>query len=128
MLLYDFWLSGKEIDSTSESVFSGYHRCTIVRPQYSENDIVDIFNGHLNPRGVNCLKAPVCLLQLIQETHRKHFSINKIYKVLISDTPLEDVRLENEKDDIIRQTHTRAHRGIKENKIQILLKYFFPEI
>ena len=111
-----------------EEVFTKYHRYTIARPQYTEVDIVNIFKNYLNPKGVNCIKAPVSLLQLIQETYKTHFSTNKIFKVFISEKLLEDIRLDTEQDELIEQVHEFGHRGIKENKKQILQKYFFPEL
>lgn len=111
-----------------EEVFSKYHRYTIVRPQYTEADIVNAFKNYMNPRGINCIKAPISLLQLIQETYRKHFVNNKIFKIFISEHLLEDIRQGTEQDELIQQIHGFGHRGIKENKKQVLQKYFFPEI
>lgn len=122
-----FKIANLETDAY-EQVFRNYHRHTIIRKSYSENSIVDIFKKHLNPKGQNCLKAPISILQLIQETFKKHFETNKIYKVFISETMLEDVRMDEEQDNIIRETHHYGHRGLKENKKQILQKYFFPSI
>lgn len=109
-----------------EQVFPKYHRHTVIRPTYTEEDIVKSLKQLLNPRGVSCIKAPISLIQLIQEAYKNHFTNNRIFKVFISENLLEDVRLENEQDDIIKRTHAFAHRGIKENKIQILQQYFFP--
>lgn len=111
-----------------EEVFRKYHRYTIARPQYTEVDIVNAFKSYMNPKGVNCIKAPISLLQLIQETYEKHFSTNKIFKVFISEKLLEDIRLDTEQDEIIGKIHEFGHRGIKENKKQILQTYFFPEL
>lgn len=111
-----------------EQIFPKYHRHTIVRPNFTEADIAKTLKELLNPRGVSCIKAPISLIQLIQETYKKYFSNNSIFKVFISETLLEDVRLQSAQDDIIRQTHSFAHRGVKENKIQILQRYFFPEL
>lgn len=111
-----------------EQVFPKYHRHTIIRKTYTEKEIVESFKNFLNPKGQNCIKAPVSLLQLIQETYRKHFSVNQIYKVFISETLLEDVRLDEQQDEMVKETHTFGHRGLKENKKQILQKFFFPSL
>lgn len=117
-----------QIDAiTYEEIFPKYHRFTFTKPNFTEADIVEIFKGYLNPRGISCLKIPIPLVQLVQETYRKHFTNNK-FKVFVSEKILEDVRLEEQKDAIIRDTHDAAHRGIKENKMQISQNYFFPEI
>lgn len=111
-----------------EQIFPKYHRFTISKPQYEEVDIINIFKTKLNARGINCIYCPISLIQLIQETYRKHFSHSKIFKIFISQVLLQDVRLPEEQDAIVRKTHEYAHRGMKENKAQILLDYFFPEI
>lgn len=111
-----------------EQIFPNFHRHIIGRKEYTEEAIVEIFKQTLDPRGTNCLKVPIPLIQLIQETYRKHFSLNKVYKIFISETMLEDVRMDEQQDEIVRETHTYGHRGIKENKIQILQKYFFPQL
>lgn len=111
-----------------EEVFPKFNRYTIVKPQYTETDLVHAFKNYLNPKGVSCIKAPVSLLQLIQETYKNHFSANKIFKVFISEKLLEDIRRDTEQDELIAKTHEYGHRGIKENKKQILQKYFFPEL
>jgi transposase InsO family protein len=117
------------IDITAyEQIFPKYHRHTVVKQQYTEEDVVDIFKRTLNPSGISCLKVPVSLAQLVQETFKKHFSSNKIYKVFISETLLEDVRMDDQQDEIVRDTHNYGHRGIKENKNQILQSYFFPTL
>lgn len=116
------------IDSiVHEEIFPKYHRFIIMKPEYTEADIVEILKGYLNPRGVSCLKIPISLIQLVQETYRKHFTNNK-FKVFVSEKILLDIRLDDEKDAIVRETHEAAHRGLKENKMQILQNFFFPEI
>ena len=111
-----------------EQIFHKYHRFTISKPEYNEMDIVNIFKEKLNPRGINCIHCPVTLIQLIQDTYRKHFANNNIFKLFISQVLLQDVRLPEEQDEIVRKIHEYAHRGIKENRAQILLDYFFPGI
>ncbi|XP_055630413.1 uncharacterized protein LOC129771106 isoform X1 [Toxorhynchites rutilus septentrionalis] len=115
-----FKISPTDIEA-HEQIFTKYHRFIISKPNYTEQDIVTIFKEKLNPNGINCIYCPLMLTQLIQETYRKHFSHNKIFK-------LQDIRLPEEQDEIVRKTHDYAHRGIKENKAQILLEFFFPEI
>lgn len=111
-----------------EQVFPTYHRHIIVRPNFTEEIITEELIKCLHPKKMNCIKAPVSLLQLIQETYRKHFATNRTFKVYISETLLRDVTNPEEQDEIIKATHTFAHRGIKENKSQILQNSFFPEI
>lgn len=117
------------VDITAyEQIFPKYHRHTIVRKEFTEEEIVEVLKRTLNPRGMSCLKIPISLAQLVQETFKKHFSSNKIYKVFVSETLLEDIRMEDQQDEIVRRTHNHGHRGIKENKNQILLTKFFPQL
>lgn len=122
-----FKISAIDIEA-HEQIFPKYHRFTISKPEYTEQNIVTIFKEKLNPNGINCIYCPLILTQLIQETYRKHFSHSKIFKLLISQVLLQDVRLPEEQDEIVRKTHDYAHRGIKENRSQILLEFFFPGI
>lgn len=117
------------IDSAvSEEVFPKRRRTTVLKPTYTEIDIVHIFKRYLNPRGINCLRVPLELRQLIQDTYKKHFEANQTYKIFISEVFLEDVRVDSEQDQLVKATHDFAHRGIKENKAQILQKYYFPQL
>lgn len=119
---------GKIEITAYEQIFPKFHRHIIVKQSYTEEEIVEILKRTLNPRGSSCLKIPISLVQLVQETYRKHFSTNSPYKVFISETLLEDIRLDEQQDEIVRETHNRGHRGIKENKNQIMQKYFFPQL
>lgn len=114
--------------SAYEQIFSKFHRHIIVRKHYTEEAIVEILKQKLNPKGTSCLKIPISIAQLVQETYRKHLASNNIYKVFISETLLEDVRMEDEQDEIIRRVHHYGHRGIKENRNQILQTHFFPQL
>lgn len=112
----------------SEEIFPKRRRIIILKPAYTELDVVNIFKNYLNPRVINCLRVPLELRQLIQETYKKHFEANQLYKIFISEVFLEDVRLDTEQDRLVKETHDFAHRGIKENKAQILQKYYFPQL
>ena len=117
------------IDLTAyEQIFPKYHRHTITKNLYTEEEIVEYLKRTLNPRGVNCLRVPISLIQLVQEVYKKHFSSNRSYKVFISEILLDDVRVDEEQDEIVRNTHNYGHRGIKENKNQIIQKHYFPQL
>ena len=116
------------VAETHEEVFPKFHRFIISKPQYSEEDIVHIIKEKVKINGTSCIHCPNSLIQLIQETYRKHFAENKIFKIYISLTLLTDIKSEVEQDDIVMKTHEYAHQGIKENKAQILSKYFFPSM
>lgn len=122
-----FRISGNDIN-TYEQIFPRYHRHIIAKSEFTEEDIVETLKQKLNPRGISCIKIPISLAQLLQETFKKNFSSNKIYKVFISETLLQDVRMDNEQDELVRKTHNYGHRGPKENRIQILQQYFFPQL
>lgn len=61
----------------------------------------------------------------IQEIYPFHF---KGYKVKFTRLQVEDVTSGQEQENIILRTHNRAHRNARENKIQIIEKYYFPSM
>lgn len=61
----------------------------------------------------------------IQELYPFHFSN---YKIRFTQLQLEDVISDNEQESLILRTHNRAHRNARENKIQIIEKYYFPSM
>lgn len=111
-----------------EQIFPKYHRYIIIKPTFNEQNILEIFKEYLNPKGVNCLKIPINIAQLVQETYKKHLANNNPYKVLISEKLLQDIRLEEQQDELVKDTHDYAHRGMKENKAHIMQHSFFPSL
>lgn len=104
-------------------VFPGYHRHVIVEREYTANNIISILKRYLNPSVVNCIKAPESIMGQIQEIYPDHF---RNFKTRFSQKVVEDIISEADQENIILDTHARAHRNTTENKTQILEKYYFP--
>lgn len=72
--------------------------------------------------------CPKSLIPTIQVVYKNYFSRNKILKIRISQTLLEDVRTPEEQNVLIRKTHELCHRGIWENYKELAGKYYFPKM
>ena len=59
----------------------------------------------------------------IQTIYPNHFAN---YKCRFTQLIVEDIISENDQENLIIETHNRAHRNDRENKKQILEKYYFP--
>ena len=84
---------------------------------------MEILRKYLNPSVINCIKCEENIMGKIQELYPIHFSK---YKVRFTRMQVIDVLSVQEQEDIIIKTHGRAHRNGRENKLQILEKYYFP--
>lgn len=114
---------GTTSDHKFEIVFPTYHRHTVTEPDYNQEKLKEILKKFLNPSVINAIKAEERIMGMIQEIYRDNFSH---YKIRYTQMQVTDVISEQEQDNIIIQTHKRAHRNDRENKIQILEKYYFP--
>lgn len=106
-------------------VFPTYHRHLISESSYDSEKLINILKKYLNPSVVNCIKTDERTMGLIQEIYPLHF-VN--YKIRFTQLQVEDVTGEQEQEDIILRTHNRAHRNARENKIQIIERYYFPSM
>lgn len=115
-------------NSKTEVIFPKVLRTTISRKSFEVRDIVEIFKEHLDFKKINCFYAPEHVFQKIQEAYKETFSGNKKIKIIFSQKMLLDVVSTEEQDEIIRETHERAHRGVLENLHAIALQYYFPRM
>lgn len=104
-------------------IFPGYHRHTIVEREYDETRLLELLKRYLNPSVNNGIKTPEPVMGKIQEIYPMHL-LN--YKVRFTQKFVEDVTSENDQENVIIDTHNRAHRNAAENKLQILDKFYFP--
>lgn len=104
-------------------VFPGYHRHIIVEREYTRENLIKILKKYMNPSVKNCIKAPEFVMGKIQEFYPDNF---RNYKSCFSQNVVKDVTSEVDQENIIIDTHKRAHRNAEENKKQILEKYYFP--
>jgi len=61
----------------------------------------------------------------IQRIYPEHF---RSFKIRFTQNKVEDVTNESDQEEIILETHNRAHRNSEENKIQLAEKYYFPKM
>lgn len=106
-------------------VFPTYHRHTITQSDYSDEDLVALLKRYLNPSVVNCINTDEKTLGGLQRVYPVHFSN---YKVKFSREVVIDLTDESAQEREILNEHKRAHRNGKENKIQILRKFYFPSM
>lgn len=111
-----------------ESVFPGINRRTLTRATFGVPAAVRIFRDYMHPSRVNCILCPEEWLNILQVTYRNHFSRAKSFKVILTQTILQDVRSEEEQDKLIEDTHDRAHRGIEDNYRIISRQFYFPKM
>lgn len=116
---------GDETSYQSLNPFSKYNRHIFIQPQYTRDDIINIFKRYLNPNIVNGLKTTEPIMGIIQEIYPEHFSN---YKIRYTQKIVDDIISEPEQDELILTTHRRAHRDPQENKFQLLEKCYFPKM
>lgn len=105
--------------------FPTYNRHTIIQPHYSDTDILNIFKSYLNPNIVNGLLTEESTMGRIQELYPIHFAG---YKIRFTQKFVKDITNETMQDEIVWYNHRRAHRNPRENKLQIIEKFYFPGI
>lgn len=107
----------------SEEPHKGYKRFFITMPILSCEALVSVLKETLNPNVVNGIKIPECSLYNLQDAYVNNFSK---YKIRITQRIVEDVTIADRIFNIIEQEHKRAHRNARENREQILEKFYFP--
>lgn len=115
-------------ETTVSKPFPGYRRILIRRTKFDEQILTTILKEFADPSKTNGLLTSEKILGQLQEVYKKYFSRAGLLKIRYTQTLLRDVTNEEERDRIIRETHDRAHRGINENKYQILREFYFPKI
>lgn len=109
-----------------EEIFPKIHRRTITRTDFSVARVLNIFKDYMSPAKVNCVMCEESLIPTLQIVYRNYFSRSKAFKVKISQKILVDLRTAEEQNEVMGNTHDRAHRGAKENHAQIIKQYYFP--
>lgn len=116
---------GQTPSQTFEIIFPTYHRHVIIEQVYSKDNLKQILKKVLNPSVINCIKTDGKVMDIIQEIYPLHF---KNFRTRFTQLQVEDVTNETRQEEIIISTHKRAHRNQRENKSQILEKYYFPKM
>lgn len=115
-------------ETTVTTPFPGYKRILIKRTQITEQILTTIMKEFFVPSKLIGLYTSEPILGQLQEVYKKFFSRANLLKIRFTQKLLVDVVDPNEQEKIIEETHERAHRGIDENKQQILRKHYFPKI
>lgn len=108
--------------------FPGYRRILIRRTRFDEEILTTLIKEFCDPTKTNGLSTSAEILGQIQEVYKKYFCRSGLLKIRFTETILRDVTDTDEQEKIVRETHNRAHRGIQENKFQILREFYFPKI
>lgn len=108
--------------------FQGYHRVTVYRRVFDEATIVDVIKKFFDPSKINGLSCSTDIIAAAQEVYRKYFSQAAILKIRFTQKILIDVTDPSEQTKLIQEVHERAHRGITENKMQIMETSYFPSL
>lgn len=115
-------------ETTVTTPFPGYKRILIRRTRFTEQILTTIMKEFFIPSKLTGLYTSETILGQLQEIYRKYFSRANLLKIRFTQNFLIDVIDPNEQDKLIEKTHERAHRGIDENKKQILREYYFPKL
>lgn len=108
--------------------FPTFTRITIYLHDINENSLFQVLKDHVDPSKLNGLLTDESIMGKIQEVYKQHFGTQNILKIRFSQRLLIDVPNEHDQWEIIRKEHYRAHRGLEENKLQILRRFYFPQI
>lgn len=101
----------------------GYKRFFITLPTINSASLIDVLKRILNPNVINGIKIPESSIPSLQDVYTNHFYR---YRIRITQRMVEDVTLTDRIFNIIEQEHKRAHRNARENREQILEKFYFP--
>lgn len=108
-----------------EEPHAGYHRHYISMKKLDKAKLFEALRENLNPNVINGIKIPEDYLGLLQNLYLESFSK---YKIRVTQRVVEDVANEERRFSIIEEEHRRAHRAPRENKDQILERYYFPKM
>lgn len=119
-LIIDF---GQEPSYEFEITFPTYHRHKITISNY--NQLHDVLKRYLDPSLTNALQTDERTFGQIQELYPLYF---KDIRIQFARETVRDIADEEEQEKLIINEHNRAHRNAKENKKQLIEKYFFPKM
>lgn len=111
-----------------EEPHPGYSRHYVAAENLDRDKLIAILKTRLRPFGLfilNGVKIPESHIGILQEAYLQTF-VN--YKLRITQRMVEDVKNENRIWELISSEHRRAHRNARENKEQLLERYYFPRM
>lgn len=119
---------GPQNEESYEEIFPSTFRRTITRVTFGMVNAVNIFRNYMHPSRTNCILCPEKWLKWVQLAYRNHFSRNKSFKIILTQSKLQDVTSEEGQDQLIEEIHNRAHRGIEDNHRMIVREFYFPKM
>lgn len=121
----------KEGDQNSEvyeEIFPSIFRRTITRFAFGIPYAIKILRDYMSPTKINCILCPEKWLNTLQIAYKNYFSRNKTFKLVLTQSILQDLITAEEQDQIIERVHQRAHRGATENYEVIKKEFYFPRL
>uniref|UniRef100_A0AB38Z2N6 RNA-directed DNA polymerase n=1 Tax=Panta errantivirus TaxID=3078412 RepID=A0AB38Z2N6_9VIRU len=112
----------------SSEPFPNFKRIKVTVPNTADQTLLKVLKTHFDPSKLNGLLTSESLMGKLQEIYNKNFGRQNLLKIRFTQKMLQDIPCSNDQTAIIRKEHNRAHRGIEENRAQILRKYYFPKI
>lgn len=108
-----------------EIIFPTYHRHTITDIDFTKDKLKLLLKKYLNPSVTNAIKTEDNILGKIQDIYSTHFGQ---FRIRYTRTMVTDLTSDTEQQTEILNEHKRAHRHTQENKVQLLQKYYFPQM
>lgn len=105
--------------------FPTYHRHIITEQVFNHDNLTNYLKQYLNPSVTNGIYSDERTLGKLQEIFPEHFSN---YRVRFTRNIVTDLTDETQQENEILKEHKRAHRNGRENKAQILKKFYFPNM
>jgi len=107
------------------SPHAGYARHLIPLNNEAMLTLEATLKSYLKPSILNGIRMPETYLQFLQTCCSKSFAG---YKIRITQRLVQDLNDEEEICRVITEEHLRAHRNVKEMRMQILEKFYFPKM
>lgn len=106
-------------------IFPNHFRHVFHRPDYTEDDLKDLLQKHLDPTKSNCIFVERKIAHTCKKILDSHF---KNIKVHFSNIKLPDLISGNDQNDFIKKCHNFNHRGYKLTYEEVQKSVFFPRM
>uniref|UniRef100_A0AB38Z1K8 RNA-directed DNA polymerase n=1 Tax=Biju errantivirus TaxID=3078397 RepID=A0AB38Z1K8_9VIRU len=113
--------------TTTQKPFPGFTRIKCFLDTINKVSLLQVLKDHFVHGKLNGLLTDEQTMLLLQEVFVENFGKTKTLKIRHCQKLLEDVEDPCKQEQIIQDTHNRAHRGADENIQQIFRRYYFPK-
>lgn len=107
--------------------FDGFRRHIFIEPQFTSDFLKHKLIKFLNPRRLNGIYTDEPTMAIIQTIYQTTFT-SKTVRARFSQKFVTDIPEEEDQLEEIKRVHNYAHRNARENVLQILRHYFFPNM